>query len=94
MSYLSDRAQCEGEREEYAMAAKDPVCGMTIEESDAAATAEYANRRYYFCSTVCKEQFERAPERYTSCTVPRRASHAHPASVAFCWHGAISDSVS
>lgn len=48
------------------MAAKDPVCGMTIEESDAAATAEYANRRYYFCSTACKEQFERAPERYTS----------------------------
>lgn len=43
------------------MAAKDPVCGMTIEESNATATAEYGNRRYYFCSVACKEEFERGP---------------------------------
>lgn len=46
------------------MAVKDPICGMTIEESDAAATAEYKGKTYYFCSIDCKEEFEQDPEAY------------------------------
>ena len=46
------------------MAAKDPVCGMTVEESDAAATSEYDGRTYYFCSRGCKEQFDADPAAY------------------------------
>lgn len=44
--------------------AKDPVCGMVIEESDAVGTSEYEGQRYYFCSDDCKKSFDEAPEDY------------------------------
>lgn len=46
------------------MTVKDPVCGMTIEESDAAATTEFEGRTYFFCTGACKEEFEQDPDRY------------------------------
>ncbi|HEY1267049.1 MAG TPA: YHS domain-containing protein, partial [Candidatus Binatia bacterium] len=30
--------------------AKDPVCGMNVEESKAAATSSYKGQTYYFCA--------------------------------------------
>ena len=42
----------------------DPVCGMTMDEKDAAATFAYQEKIYYFCSTSCKERFEKDPEAY------------------------------
>ena len=42
----------------------DVVCGMKVEEEDAAATSEYLNRTYYFCSEECKYIFEQRPEQY------------------------------
>ena len=42
----------------------DPVCGMQIEESEAAGKSEYKGRTYYFCSGVCKTDFDDEPERY------------------------------
>ncbi|MFV1999746.1 MAG: YHS domain-containing protein [Acidimicrobiia bacterium] len=47
------------------MAAKDPVCAMVIEESDAVGTSEYNGTTYYFCSMDCKEEFDENPEDYT-----------------------------
>ncbi|MGE3841053.1 MAG: YHS domain-containing protein [Vicinamibacterales bacterium] len=44
--------------------AKDPVCGMTIEESDAVGTSHYKDKRYYFCSHDCKKEFDENPEDY------------------------------
>lgn len=44
--------------------AKDPVCGMVIEESDAVGTSEYEGKRYYFCSDDCKTSFDENPEDY------------------------------
>ena len=44
--------------------AKDPVCNMTIEESDAVATSDYKGKRYYFCSNDCKKEFDQNPEDY------------------------------
>lgn len=44
--------------------AKDPVCGMTVDEKKAAATAAYAGKTYYFCSTACKATFEKTPAKY------------------------------
>lgn len=44
---------------------KDPVCGMTIEESDAAATSEHEGRTFYFCSRDCKDEFDSDPPAYT-----------------------------
>jgi YHS domain-containing protein len=45
--------------------AKDPVCGMQVDEQRAAGTSEYQGETYYFCSARCKQQFGQNPERYT-----------------------------
>lgn len=44
--------------------AKDPVCGMQVDEREAKATAEHGGRKVYFCSAECKQKFERNPEQY------------------------------
>jgi len=44
--------------------AKDPVCGMTVDEEKAAAKSEYMGKTYYFCSQGCKAAFEKDPEKY------------------------------
>jgi YHS domain-containing protein len=44
--------------------AVDPVCHMTVERGAAAATRRHGGTTYSFCSPVCAEAFERAPERY------------------------------
>ncbi|MDS0283803.1 YHS domain-containing protein [Haloarcula onubensis] len=44
--------------------ATDPVCGMDVDEKDAAATAEYDGQTYYFCAEGCKETFTSTPEEY------------------------------
>ncbi len=46
--------------------AKDPVCGMTVDEKNAAATTEYKGKTYYFCAPGCKAAFDRDPEKYLS----------------------------
>ena len=43
---------------------KDPVCGMDIEEKDAAGTSGYRGRTYYFCSLSCKQDFDKDPEKF------------------------------
>ena len=45
--------------------ARDPVCGMDVNEQQAAGRSEYQGETYYFCSTRCKEQVDQTPERYT-----------------------------
>jgi P-type Cu+ transporter len=45
--------------------AKDPVCGMQVNEQQAAGTSEHQGETYYFCSARCKQQFDQNPERYT-----------------------------
>lgn len=42
----------------------DVVCGMDIDPAQAAGTSEYQGQTYYFCSTGCKRQFDKEPERY------------------------------
>ena len=37
--------------------AKDPVCGMYVEEKEGALTAEANGARYYFCSESCMSEF-------------------------------------
>ena len=44
--------------------AKDPVCGMNVDESKAAATSSYNGQTYYFCARMCKESFDKDPEKY------------------------------
>jgi Cu+-exporting ATPase len=42
----------------------DPVCGMQVDEENAAATSEYLGRKYFFCSIDCQRKFEQRPEDY------------------------------
>lgn len=44
--------------------AKDPVCGMTIDEKKAAASSEYNGQTYYFCASGCKKAFDGDPGKY------------------------------
>lgn len=47
--------------------AKDLVCGMQVNEQQATSrglTSEHQGQTYYFCSTQCKQQFDREPQRY------------------------------
>jgi hypothetical protein len=42
----------------------DPVCGMTIDPEDAAATCTFEDETYHFCSNDCARTFDQAPARY------------------------------
>jgi YHS domain-containing protein len=44
--------------------ARDPVCGMDVDEKKAAATSSYKGATYYFCAKGCKAAFDRDPEKY------------------------------
>jgi YHS domain-containing protein len=55
----------EGEEDTMAIMT-DPVCGMQIEPDDAAGTAEYQGKTYYFCSQACLDAFEADPSPYVT----------------------------
>ena len=48
----------------------DPVCGMAIDTDTARARSDYEGRIYYFCSDVCKREFDKDPSLYSS--VPKQ----------------------
>jgi len=53
----------ESRKEERNMV-RDPVCGMEIEEKDAATTREMDGQTIYFCSDNCAEKFDADPHAY------------------------------
>lgn len=42
----------------------DPVCGMKIDPTTAAATREHDGRTFYFCALGCARAFDADPHRY------------------------------
>ncbi len=42
----------------------DPVCLMAIENTDTSLIFELNGENYYFCSSQCKKEFEREPQKY------------------------------
>jgi YHS domain-containing protein len=44
--------------------AKDPVCGMDVDEKTAKHASEYKGQTYYFCAPGCKRAFDANPEQY------------------------------
>ena len=46
------------------MQVTDPVCGMQIESTKAAATAVVDGQTYYFCSPSCHDKIRAEPDRY------------------------------
>lgn len=58
--------------------AECPVCRkngdlacLIVKVTPVTPRAEFEGRTYYFCSSGCREDFERSPERYASGTRPR-----------------------
>ncbi len=44
--------------------AKDPICGMTVDEKKAKLVSQHAGASYYFCSPGCKSTFDKNPAKY------------------------------
>jgi len=42
----------------------DPVCGMNVTVMRAENESTYQGIKYYFCSAVCREEFDRDPDAY------------------------------
>lgn len=49
--------------------ARDPVCGMTVDEKTTPLRAAHDGATFYFCSTACLGAFEKDPHRYTHAAV-------------------------
>jgi Cu+-exporting ATPase len=47
-----------------AAAARDPVCGMTVDAATAKHSAAYDGTTYFFCCAGCRTKFEAEPQRY------------------------------
>lgn len=39
--------------------AKDPVCGMEVDERDAGFCTRFEHETYYLCAKACQDHFER-----------------------------------
>jgi P-type Cu+ transporter len=44
----------------------DPVCGMTVDPAQSAASADHEGITYYFCSLGCQKAFLGNPAAYIS----------------------------
>jgi putative ABC transport system ATP-binding protein len=63
--WLEDGALRDRKAETHAWA-RDPVCGMRVDEWTAAHSTDHAGHRYVFCSSRCVERFNADPERYAA----------------------------
>jgi P-type Cu+ transporter len=54
--------------QDAAAAQKDPICGMDVNPAQAAGSAEFEGRKYYFCCASCIERFQADPARYADQT--------------------------
>lgn len=61
---------------------KDPVCGMSVDPSRAAATLEHAGKTYYFCCRGCQEKFRSEPAKYLTPKPPKPLMGIAPAAAA------------
>jgi len=56
---------------------KDPVCGMDVDSKTAAGKSDFQGNTYYFCSTGCKKDFDKEPQRYVGKAEDSHADHHH-----------------
>lgn len=45
---------------------QDPICGMSVDPSNAAGKTDYRSRTYLFCSASCKHTFDTDPKCYAN----------------------------
>jgi YHS domain-containing protein len=44
--------------------AKDPICGMDVDEKKAKFKTDYKGKTYYFCAAACKKAFDANPQKH------------------------------
>jgi YHS domain-containing protein len=44
--------------------AKDPVCGMMVDEKKAKFKSDFKGKTYYFCAPTCKTTFDKSPAKF------------------------------
>jgi len=54
----------------------DPVCGMQVRTTGAAAVSTFAGETYYFCAERCQVRFSDSPERFLEMDPAQRAMEA------------------
>ena len=59
-------------------AARDPVCGMTVDPRSARHVAEHGGERFHFCCAGCRSKFLADPERYLGGSTAKAAAPAGP----------------
>jgi YHS domain-containing protein len=42
----------------------DPVCGIEVDEMNPEFQAQFAGKKYVFCSDECRKEFEQQPNEY------------------------------
>lgn len=55
----------------------DPVCKMEIKNINEAPSTEYKGVKYFFCTDLCKIQFENDPEKFLIKDVSKEHEHKH-----------------
>lgn len=56
---------------------RDPVCGMNTDEGQARRAGhyhEYQGKPYFFCSSECRNEFVKSPERYSKMFADQKSS--------------------
>lgn len=69
VQFKSAQAQPSGQGLELKViptAAKDPICGMTVDTTKAKYKSEHQGTMLYFCCPGCKQTFDQQPEKYFS----------------------------
>ena len=46
------------------LSVKDPVCGMVLNKRAAVVCLGHNGKTYYFCASVCHDEFLASPEKY------------------------------
>jgi YHS domain-containing protein len=60
----------------------DPACGMEVDPKTAKYTSIYQGKTYYFCSSGCKRDFDKDPQKYVKAemqTDEHHHQHGHSA---------------
>ncbi|WP_337044319.1 YHS domain-containing protein [Emticicia sp. 17c] len=63
LSYFADINQEPKSSKKADKELHDPVCGMKVKKN-AAYSSTYKDKEHKFCSKMCKEKFDAAPEKY------------------------------
>ena len=58
--------------------AKDPICGMYVDEKTAKYKSEHMGKSYYFCCQMCKTSFDKNPTKYTGKAGGHSGHSTHP----------------